>query len=169
VIEGQPDVGAGAGYRVVSDDYFRAMGIPLLRGRFFRPGDDSGTTRVTLVNRAMAERFWPGENPIGKRFKAKSMEWKDTPWLTVVGVVGDVRHWGLEQEPPVEHYVLYRQRPEVTLWMAVVVRGAGEPLQLERVVRDGIRAIDRDVPVDLGTLGARVDQSLAERRFVMNV
>jgi len=169
VVEGQGDVGAGAGYRVVSDDYFKAMGIPLLRGRFFDATDDSGTTRVTLVNHQMAERFWPGQDPIGKRFKAKSMEWKDTPWLTVVGVVGDVRHWGLEQEPPVEHYVLYRQRPEFTLGMAVVVRGAGEPLQLERVVRDGIRAIDRDVPVDLGTLGARVDQSLAERRFVMNV
>ena len=97
-VEGQADVGAGAGYRVVSDDYFRAMRIPLLRGRFFGPADDSGTTRVTLVNRAMAERFWPGQDPIGKRFKAKSMEWKDTPWLTVVGVVGNVRHWGLEQD-----------------------------------------------------------------------
>ena len=111
VVEGQGDVGSGAGYRVVSDDYFRAMRVRLVRGRFFDATDDSGTTRVTLVNEAMAARFWPGQDPIGKRFKAKSMEWKDTPWLTVVGVVGNVRHWGLEQEPPVEHYVLYRQRP----------------------------------------------------------
>ena len=169
MVEGQGDVGAGAGYRVVSDDYFRAMGVPLLEGRFFDATDDSATTRVTLVNHAMAERFWPGQDPIGKRFKAKSMEWKDTPWLTVVGVVGNVRHWGLEQEAPVEHYVLYRQRPEFALGMAVVVRGSGDPSQLMRAVRERIRVIDRDVPVDLGTLNARVDRSLAERRFIMNV
>ena len=166
-VEGQADVGAGAGYRVVSDDYFRAMGIPLLRGRFFGPADDSGTTRVTLVNRAMAERYWPGQDPIGKRFKAKSMEWKDTPWLTVVGVVGNVRHWGLEQDAPVEHYVLYRQRPEFALNMAVVARG-GDAATVMNGVRERIRAIDRDVPADIGTLTARVDRSLAERRFVMN-
>ncbi len=168
-VEGQGDVGAGAGYRVVSDDYFRAMGIPLLRGRFFGPADDSGTTRVTLVNRAMAEQFWPGQDPIGKRFKAKSMEWKDTPWLTVVGVVGNVRHWGLEQDAPVEHYVLYRQRPEFALDMAVVVRASGDAAPVMRSVREHIRAIDRDVPVDIGTLTARIDRSLAERRFVMRV
>ena len=167
-VEGQADVGAGAGYRVVSDDYFRAMRIPLLRGRFFGPGDDSGSTRVTLVNRAMAERFWPGQDPIGKRFRAKSMEWKNAPWLTVVGVVGNVRHWGLEQDVPVEHYVLYRQRPEFALTMAVVVRG-GDATTVMGAVRDRIRAIDRDVPADLGTLTARVDRSLAERRFVMSV
>jgi putative ABC transport system permease protein len=169
VVEGQGDVGAGAGYRVVSDDYFRAMGIRLVRGRVFDATDDSGTVRVTLVNEAMAARFWPGQDPVGKRFKAKSMEWKDTPWLTVVGVVGNVRHWGLEQEAPVEHYVLYRQRPEFALEMAVVVRGSGDPSQLMRAVREHVRDVDRDVPVDLGTLAERVDRSLAERRFVMSV
>ena len=167
-IEGQGDRGDGAGYRVVTDDYFKAMGVPLLRGRTFTAADDSGTTRVTLVNQQMAERFWPGQDPIGQRLKAKSMEWKDAPWITVIGVVGDVRHWGLEREPPAEHYVLYRQRPEFTLSMAVVVRG-GEPPQMMRAVRDRVRAIDGDVPVDLGTLSARVDRSLGERRFIMTV
>ena len=124
---------------------------------------------MTLINRRMAERFWPGQSPIGKRLKAKSMEWKNTPWLTVIGVVGDVRHWGLEQEPPVEHYVSYRQRPEVAGSMAVVVRGAIDEASLLRSVRDRIRAADRDVAVDIGTLSARVDQSLAERRFIMTV
>jgi putative ABC transport system permease protein len=169
VVEGQGDTGAAAGYRVVSDDYFRAMGVPLLAGRFFNASDDSGTTRVTLVNRAMAVRFWPGQDPIGKRFKAKSMEWRDTPWLTVIGVTGNVRHWGLEQEAPVEHYVLYRQRPEFTLAMAVVLRARGDGSALFPVVRARIRDVDPDVPVDLGTLTARVDRSLAERRFIMSV
>ena len=167
-IEGQGDRGDGAGYRVVTDDYFKAMGISLLRGRGFTIADGAGTTRVTLVNRQMAERFWPGQDPVGKRLKAKSMEWSDTPWLTVIGVVGNVRHWGLEQEPPPEHYVLYRQRPEFTLSMAVVVRG-GDSSQIMPAVRERVRALDRDIPVDLGTLGARVDRSLGERRFIMMV
>ena len=168
-IEGQGDRGDGAGYRVVTDDYFKAMGIPLIRGRFFNAADDSGTSRVTLINRQMAERFWPGQDPIGKRLKAKSMEWKDTPWLTVVGVVGDVRHWGLERDPPVEHYVLYRQRPEFTLGMAVVVRGDATASGLVGVVRERIRTVDGDVPIDIGTLSARIDDSVAERRFIMSV
>jgi len=169
MVEGQGDVGAGAGYRVVSDQYFDAMGIPLWKGRFFTAADDSGTARVTLVNRQMAERYWPGQDPIGKRFKAKSMEWKDTPWLTVVGVVGNVRHWGLEQDAVPEHFVLYRQRPEFALTTSIVVRGSGDLAQLMRAVRDRIRSIDRDVPVDIGTLAARVDRSLSERRFIMMV
>jgi predicted permease len=167
-IEGQGDRGDGAGYRVVTEDYFKAMGVPLLRGRGFTTGDGPGTTRVTLVNRQMAERFWPGQDPVGKRLKAKSMEWNDTPWLTVIGVVGNVRHWGLEQEPPAEHYVLYRQRPEFTLVMAVVVRG-GDSSQIMPAVRERVHSLDRDIPVDLGTLGARVDRSLGERRFIMTV
>ena len=167
-IEGQGDRGDGAGYRVVTDDYFLAMGIPLVRGRVFDATDQAATERVTLINQQMADRFWPGQDPIGKRVKAKSMEWKDTPWLTVVGVVGNVRQWGFEQEPVPEHYVLFRQRPEYTLAMAVVVRG-GDPSQMMRVVRARIHALDRGIAVDVGTLSARVDRSLAERRFVMNV
>ncbi|HEX6051670.1 MAG TPA: ABC transporter permease [Gemmatimonadaceae bacterium] len=168
-IEGQGDVGAGAGYRVVSEDYFAAMGIPLELGRVFDATDGPFTPRVTIVNRRMAERFWPGEDPIGKRVKAKSMEWKNTPWLTVIGVVGDVRHWGLEREPVVEHYVLHRQRPEFTRDMAVVVRAAVPARQIMPAVRERVRAIDADVPVALRTLEARVDESLAERRFIMTV
>jgi putative ABC transport system permease protein len=168
-VEGQSNTRAGAGYRVVSDDYFTAMGIPLVRGRFFHASDDSGSVRVTLINQRMAERYWPGEDPIGKRFKATSMEWKDTPWLTVIGVVAGVRHFGLEAEVPVEHYVLYRQRPEYALTMSMVVRGRVDPSQMMRTVRDRVRAIDRDIPVEVSTLGDRVDRSVAERRFIMTV
>jgi predicted permease len=168
-VEGQPNTRAGAGYRVVSDDYFTAMGIPLLRGRLFNASDDSGTVRVTLINQRMAERYWPGQDPIGKRFKATSMEWKDTPWLTVIGVVSGVRHFGLEQDVPVEHYVLYRQRPEYALNMSMVVRGSVDPSQLMRTVRERVRAIDRDIPIEIATLGERIDRSVAERRFIMTV
>ena len=168
-IEGNGDTGAGAGYRVISDDYFTVMGIPVERGRVFGAADDAGTPRVTIVNRSMADRYWPGQDPIGKRFKAKSMEWKDPPWLTVIGVVGDVRHWGLEREPVVEHYVLYRQRPEFARDMAVIVRGATPPPQIMRLVRDRVRSIDPTIPAAMRTLSARVDESLAERRFIMTI
>ena len=168
-VEGQGDVGAGAGYRVISDDYFTAMGIPVERGRVFAETDGAGTPRVTVINRRMAERYWPGQDPIGRRFRAKSMEWKDPPWLTVIGVVGDVRHWGLEQEPVVEHYVLYRQRPEFARDMAVIVRGTTPPPQIMRLVRARVRSVDPTVPAALRTLSARVDESLAERRFIMTI
>ena len=168
-IEGQTDIRAGAGYRVVDVGYFWAMGIALDRGRVFDASDDSGTARVTIVKRRMAERFWPGQDPIGKRFKAKSMEWKNTPWLTVVGVVGDVRHWGLEQEPVPEHYVLYRQRPEFAREMTLIVRGGGPASRVMRAVRERLRLIDREVPLSLRTLESRVHESLAERRFIMTV
>jgi predicted permease len=168
-VEGQSNTRAGAGYRVVSDDYFTAMGVPLARGRFFNASDDLGSVRVTLINQKMAERYWPGQDPIGKRFKALSMEWKDKPWLTVVGVVANVRHFGLEADAPVEHYVLYRQRPEYALNTAMVVRSTGDPSTIMRTVRERVRAIDRDIPVEVGTLGEHIDRSLAERRFIMTV
>jgi putative ABC transport system permease protein len=117
----------------------------------------------------MAEQFWPGQDPIGKRLKAKSMEWKNTPWLTVVGVVGDVRHWGLEQDPVPEHYVLYRQRAEFAREMTMIVRGGGPAPQVMHAVRERLRSIDREVPLSLQTLEARVHESLAERRFIMTV
>ena len=168
-VEGQSNTRAGAGYRVVSDDYFTAMGVPLVRGRFFNASDDLGSVRVTLINQKMAERYWPGQDPIGKRFRALSMEWKDKPWLTVVGVVANVRHFGLEADAPVEHYVLYRQRPEYALNTAMVVRSTGDPSTIMRAVRERVRAIDRDIPIEVGTLGDRIDRSLAERRFIMTV
>jgi predicted permease len=168
-VEGVSNTRAGAGYRVVSDDYFTAMGVPLLQGRVFNASDNLGSVRVTLINQKMGERYWPGQDPIGKRFKATSMEWKDQPWLTVIGVVANVRHFGLEADAPVEHYVVYRQRPEYALNTAMVVRASGDPSALMRTVRERIRAVDRDIPVEISTLGDRIDRSLAERRFIMTV
>ena len=156
----------------MTEDYFRALGVPLLRGRFFDANDDSGTVRVTIVSERMAERYWPGEDPIGKRVRATSMEPMKPEWLTVVGVVGDVRHWGLESEPVPEHFVLHRQRPDFSRGMTIVVRGRADPdavPALVGAVRQRIRAQDPSVPVEMGTLAQRLDRSLAERRFSMSV
>src|SRR6185312_757324 len=82
----------------ISADFFRAMGTPLLRGRFFSTWDGPDAPPVALVNDAMARRSWPGHDPVGKRLKLGPRD-SDQPWYTVVGVVGDMRRQGLEREP----------------------------------------------------------------------
>ncbi len=125
-VEGLDQPGAGAGYRVVTDGYFSAMQIPLLQGRTLVPADEMGTPRVGVVNRAMAERYWPGEDPIGKRVRATSMEFNadgaPAPWVSVVGVVENVRHWGLESDPAPEMYTSVRQLPFWSRGMTLVIR-----------------------------------------------
>ncbi|MGH7554660.1 MAG: ABC transporter permease, partial [Longimicrobiales bacterium] len=122
-IEGRGETRDGAAYRAVSDDYLRALEVPLLVGRTFDGSDRYGSPRVVIINQRMAETFWPGESPLGKRVRAPSMEIDaGAPWLTVIGVAGDIRHWGLEDEINPEMYVLYRQIPERASTMTVVVR-----------------------------------------------
>src|SRR4029079_7761410 len=82
----------------VSADFFKAIGTPLLRGRFLSSGDGPDAPRVAIVNDAMARRAWPGEDPVGRRFKFGPAD-SDSGWYTVVGVVGDMRRQGLEREP----------------------------------------------------------------------
>ena len=172
-LEGGAQGDLGAGYRVVTDDYLAAMGIELLRGRTFRGTDDFGTERVGLVNRTLAERYWPGEEPLGKRIKASSMEayyhGGVAPWITVVGVVGDVRHEGFEADTRPELFVLYRQVPDWTRAMTAVVRtdpsARVAPATLQAVARE----LDPTLAVEAGTLSARVRALLAERRMLLGV
>lgn len=167
-----PEPDFGGGYRVVSERYFEVMGIALLEGRTFDATDGPGTERVTLVNRAMAERAWPGRSPIGQLIRAPSMEdWmyrssgQEPPWLSVIGVVDDVRHSGYEDagtEP--ELYVLYRQVPDWTVAMSVVLRGRpGVDGGLGDMVREVVRASDPSLAVEVGRLDERVAVLLRER------
>jgi putative ABC transport system permease protein len=170
-VEGHPDARGGAGYRVVSDDYLRALGIPLLAGRMFGPSDRRGGERVTLINQAMAERYWPGENPIGRRVRARSMESYPGPleWLTVVGVVGNVRHWGFQGKQAPEHYVLYTQAPGLLTSMTIVARARGGVDQVYGAVRSRLASVDPNIPAQLGLLSDRVDASVSTRRFTLRV
>ena len=171
-VEGKDIPGAGAGYRVISEGYFRTLGVPLFAGRDFSANDDTTTSRGVIVNRAMAERYWPGENPLGRRVRASSMESRNSvpaPWLTVIGVVGDVRHWGYESEFTPEMYVSYRQIPYVTLVATAVVRGRSGTEALIGAVRDRVRAVDPTVPADIEPLVARADRLTADRRLVMSM
>ncbi|HSJ08621.1 MAG TPA: ABC transporter permease [Longimicrobiales bacterium] len=121
-VEGHTGANDGAAYRVVGEDYFDAMGIELVHGRDFESRDAATAPRVAIVSRSMAERYWAGASPIGRRIQVPGMEgYDDVPWLTIIGVAGDVRHDGHESDVSDHVYVSWRQRPEWTRAMNVVV------------------------------------------------
>ena len=153
-VGGKDIPGAGAGYRMTSEGYFEALGIPLLDGRAFQESDRPETQRVALINRQMATRYWPGESPLGRSVRAVSMEpglnGAPAPWITVIGVVADVRHFGYETELAPEMYVLYRQLPPWRIGtLTAVVRGTGSNADVMRTVRNTIHDIDVGIPADL--------------------
>jgi putative ABC transport system permease protein len=172
-IEGRPESRDGAGYRAVSAGYFETMGIPLVDGRMFDDRDSETSERVAVINRAMAERYWPGGIPLGARVRAVSMESVlegGAPWITIVGIVGDVRHWGYENDPQPEMYTVFSQVPVHTLAMNVVARA---PLAMVPRVREAlrgeVRSIDPTVAPRIALLDDRVAGLLGERRLTMNV
>jgi putative ABC transport system permease protein len=172
-LEGGPGGRPGAGYRMVGDDYFRTLRVPLLRGRAFDASDGFGSERVAVVNRSFAERFYPGEEPIGQRIRAIGMENElaGPPWIRIIGVAGDVRHWGHEREPDPEMFVLHRQlHVSLTTAMSLVVRASPGALPaLPREVRRVVREIDPALAPDLKLLTDAVGLVLLERRVTAGV
>jgi predicted permease len=155
-----------ANYNIASPDYFAAVGTPLLRGRSFLDSDTASRTPVAIVNSAMARKFWPGENPIGKRVGLADAA---TPALNIVGVVADVKHLSLREETGPEMYVPYTQNPFPSmLIMHVVLRSRMDAGALTGSAREAIRQLDADLPVSsVATLSTLVDQSLVSQRFAM--
>jgi predicted permease len=144
--------------------YFKAMGIPVLRGRTFSVEDGPGPMTVAVVNRTMARRLWPNDDPIGKRFKMGTNP--QTPWMSVIGVVGDLRHASLDAEPAAEFYIWYLQGPPVAPF--IVIRAQGEPAALAESVRAGLKRLEKDMAVyDMRTMEDVRSASLAERRFIL--
>ena len=135
---------ASAGYRLTCPGYFAALGIPVTHGRDFTHGDVTNGERVAIINRAMADTYWRGEDPLGRRFKLGAVE-SANPWLTVVGVVDNVRHFGLDREVMREFYAPYSQ----SAWpvMTVVAKTVGDPLSWQTSMRQAIRQIDPALPV----------------------
>lgn len=166
----QPD--GGAGYRVIGGDYFRSMRIPLLQGRAFDERDQAGSEPVTIVSQHMAEEFWPGQNPIGRRVRAPSMEsyfFEDgAPWRTVVGVAGDVRHYGYDADIEGEMYVPHRQMVRMSMSMTATVRmnGGVEAADVEFLRRE-IQSLDPTLAVRASTFEERLGNRLAERRMIV--
>ncbi len=148
----------------VNPGYFRAMGIPVSRGREFTEHDDSSAPRVVVITELVARRFWPGEDPIGKRL---SMADKPTPsdWLTIVGVVADIHQRDLTKEPIGAVYLPYLQGG----WLAHMtfgVRTSRNPAALASAMRGVLRDVDRDQPVQsLATMDDLVAATIAEPLF----
>ncbi|MDQ3803637.1 MAG: ABC transporter permease [Acidobacteriota bacterium] len=151
---------------MVSSDYFQTMNIPLVRGRYFTEHDRAEGAQVAIIDETMARKYWPDEDPVGKRIFFEGTQ-QQPRWREVVGIVGHVKHKGLEGESRVQYYVPYDQRP-TSAGLYLVVRTEGDPSALAAPVRDAIRSVDRDMPVyRVTTMERLVADSLAQRRFAM--
>jgi putative ABC transport system permease protein len=147
-------------WSTISGDYFQALGVPLLRGRFFNDRDTRGSTPVVIVNETMARRYWPGRDPIGGGIKGFDPRGRNDEWVRVIGVVKDVHSRGLERAPIAQIYETQEQAGDQT--PNLVVRGdmsAG-------ALRDALRSIDGAAVLrDVATLDDRLRQQNAPRRF----
>ena len=165
VIEGRPPLPVGtynmAKYRPASAGYFETIGIPLLRGRSFTPSDTADSPWVTVINDSMAREHWGGQDPIGRRLQFGAEKWR-----TVIGVVGDVRHEGLDGETKPEMYVPIEQAPNTESSPYIVIRTALDTGAAAAELREAVAAIDRAMPVDrIQTMEQLVSGSVAQPRF----
>ncbi|HLJ51477.1 MAG TPA: ABC transporter permease [Bryobacteraceae bacterium] len=168
-IEGRPMVRSEATpdieYRVATPTYFTTMGIPLEKGRLFDERDDSDTFPVILINEAAARKLWPGEDPVGKRVKL-GPDPSQARWITIVGVVGSVRHFGLEVDPRPEIYRPYAASPLSN--PILIVRTSADPGPLISSFAAAVRSVNAAMPVyNVFRLQELVDRSTLQRRFVM--
>ncbi len=149
-------------------DFFPTMGIPLIRGRLFSSGDLGAEVREIIINESMARQFWPGRDPLGSRVKWGADRESDQPWREVVGVVGDMRHEGLESRVQPEAFMPYLQLESPRRSMHFVVRTRGEPLALAEAVRAAVWAEDPELPVsNLSSMKELVASSVSQRRFYL--
>jgi putative ABC transport system permease protein len=149
--------------RSVSLRYFQVMGIPLRRGRIFDDRDDARGSKVAMINQAMAARYWPGQDPIGRRFLYFSRG--ETEPREIVGVVGDTKHLDLRDDAPAQFYTPQRQQPSYR-GMTVVIRTAQDPTAAARAAREELRALDTRIPIyNVRTLDALIDRVVARPRL----
>ncbi len=151
-------------YRRALDEYFTAMRIPVVRGRVFTDADRPGAPPVAVVNETLAARLFPAGDPLGKRIAVGTDP--DEPWLTIVGVVGDIRHDGLDTAAPPELYLNYLSNPPLAPF--IVIRTSGDPAALATSVRQLTRSFDPTFALfEVKTMEAVRSASLAERRFTL--
>jgi putative ABC transport system permease protein len=171
-IEGQPRLSTvdqpRAKFRTASSGYFEALGIPLIRGRFFDNRDSQNTPKVVIINEAAAKRYWPGENPVGKRILSG---FDENQWSTIIGVVGNVKHTGLDAAINPETYYHYLQLPPDAMnfaesTMALVARTTADPAAVTSSIRQELRSIDPAQPVySVQTMQDVLETSISQPRF----
>ena len=166
-VEGRPPLppseGTSANWYSVSPGYFKAIGIPLVKGRLFADTDGAESPRVALINETMARKIWPGADPIGQGLR---MGIDSDVVREVVGIVGDVRHYGLDQPVTMQMYEPLRQRP--VSGATFLLKAAVDPGSLAPAARRTVLAVDPEQPVsDVQTLREMVALTMAQRRFTL--
>jgi putative ABC transport system permease protein len=164
----QPSERVEAPIDSISPNYFQVIGAPLIKGRAFNTQDREGAPRVVIINERMARRFFPGEDPLGKRiFFGERPDPEQNPLRTIVGVVADTRRTGFDAEVRPETYLPLAQSPSGSMTM-VVRATADDPASLTASVRSAVRSIDPDQPVyDIKTMSQLVGEMIAQRRLNM--
>ncbi len=165
-VEGRPEppggIGPPAAVSSVSDDYFRTLQVPLVAGRFFTSHDRDGVPQVVIINQAFVRLLFPGQNPLGRRIRLGG---PSSSWLTIVGVVGNVRYHGLDR--PDQRGVAYTpflQSPAPNI--SLIVRTGPDPLTLAGALRTEVEAVDKSQPIfDVRTMNQRISETLGSRRF----
>lgn len=153
-----------AGFHVVSPEYFSTMKIPLVAGRSFTEQDRKDSPAVAVISQKMARRFWPGEDPVNRRFNTED---DSEDWITIIGVVGDVKYVGLSDESDAEFYVPFLQSSQPN--MAILLRGV-DPPSLMKQMRDAVRAVDKNQPIDnIMTMDQIIDDQLGKARSLARV
>ncbi|MGH9718759.1 MAG: FtsX-like permease family protein, partial [Bryobacteraceae bacterium] len=148
----------------LSEELFKAIGTPLLRGRFFSAADGPDSPPVAIINDAMARRLWPGRDPIGRRFKFGPGDSRQ-PWFTVVGLVGDMRRQGLENDPIPQMFEPLAQNPPRQA-ILLIRTSMDDPLKMAGAVQAAVRRVEKHAPLyGVTTLEIRLGAFLTERRF----
>jgi len=148
----------------VNESYFTTLSVPLIRGRFFEPRDRRGAPGVVIINETLAKRFFGDGDPIGKRLKDGGLERPDNPWMTIVGVVGDVPYDGLDAAPEPAFYMPFRQNRASGQY--VVVRTTVDPQSIASAVRSAVAALDPDLPIsNLKTMETMIAESVGPPKF----
>jgi predicted permease len=169
-----PNESPDAVNRVISPDYFRTMGIPLVRGRYFTEADNQDAPHVVIVNEKLAREYWPGGNPIGSQLTFPDIENLDLPGgakrqptrFSIVGVVRGEKNRGLEVEPEAAVYLPYSQQPAYYVPRTLVVRTSVDPKSLLSAIRHQVELLDKDQPIsEVRTMDELVAQAEAGHRF----
>ena len=168
-IEGRPAIASSdlpsTNYYAVTPDYFRAMGIRLIRGRVFTPQDDAKAPRVAIINETMARQHFPNEDPIGKRINITNGP--DT-WREIVGIVGDIKQYGVDKATSAQSYEPFAQVPFSSV--NLVVRTNGSSAALLGALRPTVYAVDKDQPIGaIRPLEEIMAESIARQRFAMTL
>ena len=154
-----------ADFRVITPDYFRAMQIPLLKGRFFNNQDRANTPYSIIIDESFARRFFPGEDPLGKRIDEDGSR-SDHEFATIIGVVGGVKHTDVKAEARPTMYVAADQSPWES--MTLVIRSSGDPSALTSALRQEVLAVDSDQPIsEVATMEQLLSKAVAPQRFNM--